>query len=366
MAHIFRKQLIIAIALFLLSDSKVYEILSSIIGNIFPEHTHLHFWGIPFTRKDCAEGLIALVVLIAIIVVIQSGFNYLIKNFQSTRNIAHQIAEKIAQNAIRCFKEKQSIDEKDFDDLSTLAKELKSGQIKNLFLEECEKVVEYILNQPPSPVNTQIVNRMLDDVICQSVTYDGGQSNQENRRKVLQILNLVYGHILHPKNGNTPKTYDKTLVGYYFKKVGVAAMNHDDTDSSLEVIEQLYTIDADPKEIFSIGDQAFKTQNNKITIAAIHKLKSKSVNSIQQTGEITVKERRMIYNWLGLMARMYQKGGSTGEFASRHWADLLRLLEPYQINATDLTAEAYQHFFRLTDFDTADSVRYLEKNPPTA
>lgn len=363
--NFFRVQLAFAIVLFLISDTKVYEILANALLVIIPENLNFNFIGTTITQNDCAEGIIALAVILIIVRIIKSGFNYLIKNFQTTRNISQQIAEKIAENAIRQFKLTQTIDEKDFDDLSTLAKELKPGQTKNQFLEECEKVIEYLLNQPPSTANSKIINRLLEDTVCLSITYDGGQSNHENRRKVLQILNLVNGHFPRNPNGyTTANGYDKTLIGYYFKKVGVAAMNHDDTASAIEVIEQLYTIDADPKEIFFIGNQAFRNNNHKITIAAIHKLKSKSINSIQQINKITAKEKRMIYNWIGLMAKMYQRGGSSAAYAGRHWNDLKQLSTAFQLHAADLAAEAYQFFYRLTDFETADAVRYLEQNQP--
>lgn len=395
-SRFFLTQLGVIAMIFLLSDPKVYKmgagLLTSLISSDLPAAPPPPFG---LSVVELSEGIIALFIFgIIVYVILYKGYRHLIDNFKSTRNIAQHLSEKIANGAIKGFDRSGTLHDKDIEDLNVLAKELKAGQVKTQFLEQCERIIEHILDAPHSPENSKLIKRLLEEAVCLSITYEGAQANQENRRKVLQILTLVHGH--SPQQKPEPKTwwrrwikkvksffagktgeayfpisydakredeYRKTIIGYFTKEVGIAAIQKSDFESVGEAIEQLYTIDADPNELFSLGSRANDLGDTSSTVAVHKKLTSKIRKAFREERDLSKEELRTIYFWLGLLARIHQKGGSARVFAGRQWESMEELLSQENRSAQPRTVfdATYKHFYRLTDFVTADAVKKLEK-----
>jgi len=395
-SRFFLTQLGVIAMIFFLSDPKVYKMAAGFLADwIATDRPGSPYPPFGLSLADLSEGIIALVIFIIIVfIILYKGYRHLIDNFKSTRNIAQHLSEKIANGAIKGFDRTGTLPDKDIEDLNVLAKELKAGQVKTQFLEQCERIIEHILDAPHNPENSKLIKRLLEEAVCLSITYEGAQANQENRRKVLQILTLVHGH--SPRQKPEPRTwrrrlikkikssfarktgeayfpigydakredeYRKTIIGYFTKEVGIAAIQKNDFESVGEAIEQLYTIDADPNELFSLGSRAINLGDASTTVAAHKKLSSRVYTALRTPGDLSKEKKRTIYFWLGLSARMHGKGGAARAYALRNWETIEEMIpgENNGLNMRVVFDETYRHFYRLTDFDTADAVKKLEK-----
>jgi hypothetical protein len=402
-ANFFKGQLLAAVILFFLSDPKIYNTFSDWVKRKcgLPESFHAPYFG-PLDKLEQAEAIVALLVLSSVIIILYSGYRHLMYNFKSTRNVALQLSHKIVNDIIRVYDKHGIIDKKDLEDLSVLAKELKAGQTKNHFLEECERLIEHILDSEPSADKAAMVKKLLEEAVCRSITYEGAQVNEENRLKALGILILVHGHEPNlkppPINGtpwwqkwykkiknygppipqqysvisyeNTGNEYLHELIGYYVREVGVAAMVKNDKESVNEAVEKLYAIDADPKELFALGANAISLTNIDVVVASLKKLKSKAflgetLNGGESPADETAlkaarKHRRTLHFWLGLLAKIHLKEGAAREYAERQWKVAQADIKKQDLELNSLFEEAYKHFYRLTDFSTADDVRRFQ------
>jgi hypothetical protein len=378
----FQSQLGLAILIFLLGNPYV----NSLLVNYFAQIRYGK--NAPTASTEFGERCIAILIFSAIVFILFQGYFHLMRNFKSTRNVAQRIANAIVKNAIKHYDKQKDIEKKDFEDLSAIAKELKAGQLKNEFLEECECLLEHLLNAAPQPQNVTLVKRLLDEVICLSVMYDGSLSNQDNRRKVLDILNLVNGHKTRPKIKKRssllpqklryPKStaqselvpiehqsndlsrssdYSRTHIGYHTKELGINALKNGDVNSALEAIEQLYSIDADPKDLFAICSYAIQHNNMGIAVSAFQKLRSKLQDCILSVEHSSGRDLRIFYFWFGILTLLDQRGGAARAHAQRRWDQFREKNLDIQTDSNALFQKTYEHFVRLTDFDTADVVK---------
>jgi hypothetical protein len=237
-----------------------------------------------------------------------------------------------------------------------------------------------------------LVKRLLEDVVCMSVMYDGSESNQDNRHKVLDILNLVNGHKMRPKvkkkTGLLPKglfgrkalsaaplpvehqnevppqsssDYSRTHIGYLIKELGIDALKNGDVKSALEAVEQLYSADADPKETFAIGSYAVRNNMMGAAVSAFQKLRSKLQESTLRSPEPSKHDLRVFYFWAGIMALLYQRDGSAKAHALQRWQSFREKTLAPEADVVALFRATHEHFVRLTDFDTADAVGLVER-----
>ncbi len=307
-----------------------------------------------------AEWIVFILVLAAICIILFGGYNYLIKNFNSTRNIEQQLSEKIVNDAIRYFDENKKLNKKDLEDLGLLARELPAGRIKNAFLEQCERLVEYLLNVPKASRDTKLIGEVLEDAVCLSVTYDGAQVNNENMRKVLDILILTYSYI-HRNDKKDESSYLNTTIGNCMKEIGIKAMLKNDLPSVMDAVEKLSAIEFTSREMFVLGNEALLQGHVQTAVAVVRKLGGK-VRNIMNPGEmITYDEKRTYFFWLGLVAKIYELRGSARNFAERQLQNVISASGDRQEEIESLFKETQVHFYHLADFATIDAVKGLEE-----
>lgn len=304
--------------------------------------------------------LISLLIIGALAAILISGFQSLIQNFQSSRNIEQQLSRKIADDAIRYFEKNKTVPKKDLEDLGILARELQGGRIKNIFLEQCERLVEYLLNIPQEHRDTKLIGDILEESVCLSVTYDGAHFNDENMRKALDILSFTYSHTQHHTVGDTSSSYLNTTIGNCMKEIGIKAMLKDDLPAVMDAVEKLSAIEATSKEMFILGNEALLEGHVQPAVAVIRKLGGKVRDAIAPAKRVDYEDKRTFYFWLGLVAKIHQLGGSARNFAQRRLQNVVAQFDNARDEIQALFKETQQHFYQVADFDTADAVRNLE------
>ncbi len=301
-----------------------------------------------------------LCVTVILIAVLFLGLRSLIRNFQSSRNIEQQLSEKIADDAILYFEKNKAIHKKDLEDLGILARELRSGRVKNIFLEQCERLVEYLLNVPQEHRDTKLIGDILSDAVCLSVTYDGAQFNNENMRKALDILSFTYSHIQHHSVGDTSSSYLNTTIGNCMREIGIEAMHKYDQPAVMNAVEKLSAIEATSKEMFILGNEALIHGHVQPAVAVIRKLGGKVRDAIGPGKTLEYEDKRTFYFWLGLVSKIHQRGGSAQNFAQRRLQNVVAQFDQARDEILVLFRETQQHFYQVAEFDTADAVRNLE------
>jgi hypothetical protein len=192
-SNFFRQKLIIVIILFLISDGVISSLTSDLISSIiFGDEVCFEISGIPCTPKTVSDAILAAIIIGVIAYIQIRGYKHLLDNFKSTRNAAQQISDEIARHAIMIFDATGDVPQKDIEDLSIMAKELDSGQIKNQFLDSCESIVEHILASPLGVNKKDLIKLLMDSTICRSVLADGSRADGSNRRRVLKSLMTVH------------------------------------------------------------------------------------------------------------------------------------------------------------------------------
>ena len=338
-SRLFKIQLGLIVLIFLLGNVGLDK-------NISPQSM---WWVFPF----CVTGLLLFVLFL--------GLRSLIKNFQSSRNIELQLSQKITDDAIRHFEQHQSVPKKDLEDLGILARELRGGRIKNIFLEQCERLVEYLLNVPQKDRDTKLIGDILADAVCLSVTYDGAQFNNENMRKALDILSFTYSHIQHHSVGDTSGSYLNTTIGNCMREIGIQAMHKDDQPAVMNAVEKLSAMEATSKEMFILGNDALIHGHVQPAVAVIRKLGGKVRDTVAPDQDILYEDKRTFYFWLGLVAKIHRRGGSAQNFAQRRLQDVVARFDQFRDVIRTLFSETQHHFYQVADFDTADAVKALEE-----
>lgn len=337
-SQLFKTQLGLIVLIFLLGNVEFDEYMT-------PQPFR---WIYPF----CITGIL--------LTVLYLGLRSLIKNFQSSRNIEQQLSQKIADDAIRYFEQHQSVPKKDLEDLGILARELRSGRVKNIFLEQCERLVEYLLNVPQAHRDTKLIGDILADAVCLSVTYDGAQFNNENMRKALDILSFTYSHIQHHSVGDTSSSYLNTTIGNCMREIGIEAMHKDDQPAVMNAVEKLSAIEATSKEMFILGNEALIHGHVQPAVAVIRKLGGKVRDAIEPGKTVEYEDKRTFYFWLGLVAKIHLRGGSAQNFAQRRLQNIVTQFDQSPAEIQVLFKETQQHFYQVADFDSSDAVRQLE------
>ncbi|MBV6438889.1 MAG: hypothetical protein DYG98_19265 [Haliscomenobacteraceae bacterium CHB4] len=326
-------------------------VLIFLLGNVGFDKSILPqnwWWLFPF----CVTGLLFAVLFL--------GLRSLIKNFQSSRNIELQLSQKITDDAIRHFERHKSVPKKDLEDLGILARELRGGRIKNIFLEQCERLVEYLLNVPQDDRDTKLIGDILADAVCLSVTYDGAQFNNENMRKALDILIFTYSHIQHHSTGDTSSSYLNTTIGNCMREIGIQAMLKDDQPAVMNAVEKLSAMEATSKEMFVLGNDALLHGHVQPAVAVIRKLGGKVRDAIAPGKEPEYEDKRTFYFWLGLVAKLHRRGGAAQNFAQRRLQNVVAQFDDARDEIRTLFKETQKNFYQVADFDTADAVRELE------
>ncbi|MBK8195383.1 MAG: hypothetical protein IPK76_20015 [Lewinellaceae bacterium] len=333
-------QIILILFLFLQSNHLIYDL----------EHQY-----------DMPEWFVTLFVIGIIAAILYLGYRYLLHNFYSTRNIEQQLSEKIADDAIHYFAEHKKLGKKDLEDLGLLARELPAGRVKNIFLEQCERLVEYLLNVPNKDRDTKLIGEILENAVCLSATYDGAQVNNENMRKVLDILILTYSHTHRNGMREASTSYLNTTIGNCMKEIGIKAMLKNDLPSVMDAVEKLSAIESTSREMFVLGNEALQHGHVQTTVAVVRKLGGKVRHNTAPGDTLSYDDKRTYYFWLGLVAKIYQLRGSAQNFAERQLQNVVLRFGDHRDEVHALFEETRRHFYHLADFATIDAVRELEE-----
>ncbi|MCB0574337.1 MAG: hypothetical protein KDC61_07210, partial [Saprospiraceae bacterium] len=250
------------------------------------------------SSEDLAMNLFYLT-LFVIAIILFSGIVYLHKKFKSSQNIEQQLSKKIVDDALKYYRQHQNLNKKDLEDLGILAKELPAGRKKNIFLEECERLTEYLLDQPPKERDDKLIGVILDEVVCLSVTYDSGRINNENMRKALDILILSYSKIRRngDARGNAMSSYLNTTIGNCMKEIGIIAMLKNDLLPVMDAIEKLSSIEGTSREMFTLGNEALLQGHVQTAVAATKKLGGKVKQNLSTGDLLRYNEKRTLFFW---------------------------------------------------------------------
>ncbi|MCB0542373.1 MAG: hypothetical protein H6575_17215 [Lewinellaceae bacterium] len=314
------------------------------------------------SSEDLAMNLFYLT-LFVIAIILFSGIVYLHKKFKSSQNIEQQLSKKIVDDALKYYRQHQNLNKKDLEDLGILAKELPAGRKKNIFLEECERLTEYLLDQPPKERDDKLIGVILDEVVCLSVTYDSGRINNENMRKALDILILSYSKIRRngDARGNAMSSYLNTTIGNCMKEIGIIAMLKNDLLPVMDAIEKLSSIEGTSREMFTLGNEALLQGHVQTAVAATKKLGGKVKQNLSTGDLLRYNEKRTLFFWLGLVANIYMKKGAARQFAKRQMNFFIEHFSGRPADMQTIFGEAKVHFYHQADFATTDAVEKMEK-----
>lgn len=312
--------------------------------------------------------LAAIFVSLGVGTVLWVGWRYLIDKFDSSRNIEQRLFEKIANDTIEHYKRYDNLDETCLDDLTTMAQALPAGKMKNDFLAQCERILEYLLERLPNDRDTKDIGQLLEDSVCLSITYDGTDFNHDNILKTLDILFLTYNQAnrITDAREDSTSTYLNTTIGSCMKEIGVKAMMKNDLAAVMDAVEKLSAIESTAREMFVLGDEALTHGHVTTAVTVIKKLGGKVPPNLPSAQTLNPEDRRNVFFWLGLMSKICLQKGSAGEFAQRQMRNVFKQFGENKAETQALIKNAQLHFYVLADFSTIDALKELETSlfPP--
>lgn len=267
------------------------------------------------------------------------------------------MSNKIVESALKDFNQNKGIQKADIEALGLLARELSQGTVKNAFLEECEKLVEYLLDAKGEK-DTDSIGQILEKGVCPSVNTDSTKANEENILKALDILLLVY-HKIH-SNPAESNSYLIPKVGSYIREIGIKAIQCHDLSSFRLATDKLSQIEGASKEMYTLGDAALNREYMPEAVAMVRRLSSR-VRQRAAAADLPFHKDKRSFSWLGLIARIHKQDGWARNFAERQLTNLLGPLETQPGVVKSLFDDAQVHFYRLADFSTADAILELQQ-----
>jgi hypothetical protein len=303
------------------------------------------------------EWLFAGLLLVISAFVLYSCARHLINNFKDSQNIGERLAGKIVVNAKEFYNQHHSIEKTDLDDLGLLARELPLGTTKTVFLEETEKLLEYILDYKGKK-DMDSIGQILEKVVCPSINTDATKANEENIRKALDMLLLAY-HKIHQDTAEK-NSYLIQKIGGFIREIGIKVIQRGDLSSFMYATDKLSQIEGASKEMYTLGDAALRHGYMPEAVAMVRNLSSR-VRQQSAAADLPFHKDKRSFSWLGLIARIYSKGGWARNFAERQLTNLLKPLETQPEFMKSLFTDAQVHFYRHADFSTADAIQELQQ-----
>ncbi len=289
------------------------------------------------------------------------GHVHLIWKFNTSQYIGKQLSKSIAKSAIAHFKKEKAIKKEDLEDLGLLAVELPHGSIKNMFLDEICQLIEDILgvsDSKPEEKN-KAIGEIVEKTVDPSVTSSVEKTNAENMKKALEVLSFAFNQGQRRIGTSDDKSYFKTIISNSIKEIGVCAVMRKDLPTVMNAIEKLSQIDGASRDVYTLGDSALQQGYMKASVVASRKLGDR-VRKVIAAREPEWEEDKRVCAWIGLVARIYQKGGHAQRYAE---TQLEVVLEQAHVKPTEivLTLRNAQNYFyrRLADFSTADAILEL-------
>jgi hypothetical protein len=128
----------------------------------------------------------------------------------------------------------------------------------------------------------------------------------------------------------------------------------------MNAIEKMSQIDGASRDLYTLGDSALQQGYMKAAVVASRKLGDR-VRKVIASREPGWVEDKRVCAWLGLVARIFQKGGHARRFAE---TQVEVVLEQPHVKSDEIgptLKNATNHFYRLADFATADAIMELQK-----
>lgn len=347
-----------------------------------------------------AYSYIPWVVTGCLILLIGLGFLYLWTHFISARSIEKRLSERLVKDAQKHYRKGKTKElDHDLELLSIMASEVRGGTPKKYFLEQCEVLIEYLIQgttepqkrpgrlrsssvhwylsgwlppkrahrQPTKPQSPYaLLRRILQEVVTPSVAGGREKVSSENRKQALDLL----AHTYNKARRNGDHSYLVVTIGHGMLEIGLAALKHKDHPALMDAVEKMAEIQGRYKEMFIVATAAFWENQVKPAIAAARKLEAVLRASVfaeeaeqRKSSEEAEQRKYATYYWLGLLANLYAKEGAARAFAKRQ-------LDKFEPLLTRDTFDSACDYFanRMAYFDTADSVHRLkdERFPPSA
>ena|GEM_PF-4465407 len=329
---VFGISIIIVIALFIIGNTAIDKYISG---------DNQHF--VPLI----VIGLLFLLVILA--------SWYLWSHFDSPYGIEKRLSENIVKTAKKNYENGHSeAFDKDLEHLGIMAVEVRNGASKKYFLEQCEKLVEFIidLQKKADPKDRRSVYRLrhiIKEIICVSVTNNGENISTNNQKQALDLLSHIYN-----KLGSAGRHSNLIpLIAHCLKEIALHALRQQNHGVIMDAMEKIGDMRGRYKELFIIANKALFWENrHEPAVVAVRKLEA-----ALRKDEKDAKVRQLAYHcWLGLVANMHAKGGALREFARESLDKSPQALQPTHLD------DAYRYFFKnLGYFDTADAVRALRR-----
>lgn len=290
------------------------------------------------------------------------GHVHLIWKFNSSQYIGRKLSTTIATSTLSHFKKTKTLKKEDLEDLGLLAVELPHGSIKNTFLDCVGQLIEDILgvqDSKPEEKN-KAIGDIVEKTVALSVTNNTEKTNAENMKKGLEVLSFAFNQGQRRIGNGNDKSYFKTIISNSIKDVGVCAVVRKDLPNVMNAIEKLSQIDGASRDLYTLGDSALQQGYMKAAVVASRKLGDR-VRKVISAREPDWVEDKRVCAWLGLVARIYQKGGHAQRFAETQIEVVLEQphVKPDETGPT--LKNAINHFYRLADFATADAILELQQ-----
>jgi hypothetical protein len=305
--------------------------------------------------KCFGEWIWALVFYSLALWVLIVGTHQLIEIFKATKNPGQALTEKIVADTIETFDPKIGIAKKTIDDLGVISREIPLGSLKTQYLEEIEKIIEYLLDLQDAS-NNAYIDDLMQKVISPCVNVDPTKVNEENVLKALDILALVYHKTHQSPLGSQSYLIPKT--GRYICEIGLKAIQRNDLSSFKYATDKLALIAGASREMYILGDAALRAGYMPQAVTMVRKLSSRVRLKSAEADLLFHKDKRS-FSWLGLIARLHQQNGSAQRFAEAQLTNMLRMLDVTTLKA--LFDDAQIHFYKSADFSSADAVLELQK-----
>ncbi len=355
-------------------------ILIFLLGNPALVKAEMHYLG---NTED--HWILSVVVIILLAFILVMGIVYLSKNFRSAHSIEDNLSKLVVKAAIEHYRAEDTKQfSRDIEHLSILAAEIRSGAPKKYFLEQIEILIEKITSHtastqkfswgtvfsaplrfakqllarpkaeqapPPKLERYSTLKRILQEVVATSGKNGPDKVSSENRKQVLDLLIYTY----HKALKNTDHSYLSVTISHCIKEVGLAALKHEDAPAVTDAIEKLADSSNRYQNLYILANAAFfEKKYVKPIITALRKLET-ALRRLEPTDAMSKEKQETLYYWLGLLANLHTKPGSTRTYAVRQLTKFETLLKEETFNqASEYFADTMGYF------DTADSVRALK------
>lgn len=205
-----------------------------------------------------AHSHIPWVVTSCLILLIGLGFWYLWTHFVSAHSIEKHLSERLVEDAQKHYRKGKAKElDHDLELLSIMASEVRGGTLKKHFLEQCEVLIECLIQETAAPQRRSgwprfssvrrylsgrllpkrahhqptppqslyaLLRRIIQEVITPGVAGDREKVSSENRKQALDLL----AHIYNKACRNGDHSYLVVTIGHCMQEIGLAALKHND------------------------------------------------------------------------------------------------------------------------------------------